>query len=153
MAKGWYEFVCRSIIPTTNRSEVTVERVVLIHSIIIGEDIRVEEIIADQIYKFFYKTNLSSSLPFPSVIARLCQEAKVSIPDDTLIPQAAAINGASMVKVREPRQPRREAPPQQVKEEAPQQQPQTHQQQQFPPNFYTHFDNSMTAIYKRLDSA
>ncbi|MED6225546.1 hypothetical protein PIB30_094661 [Stylosanthes scabra] len=51
MARGWYEFVCRSIIPTTNRSEVTVEQAVLIHSIIIGEDIRVQEIIADQIYK------------------------------------------------------------------------------------------------------
>ncbi|MED6134290.1 hypothetical protein PIB30_035663 [Stylosanthes scabra] len=46
------------------RSELTVERAVLIHSIIIGENINVEEIIADQIYKFVYKTDLSSSLPF-----------------------------------------------------------------------------------------
>ncbi|MED6126495.1 hypothetical protein PIB30_079097 [Stylosanthes scabra] len=37
MTKGWYEFICRSILPTTNRSELTVERAVLIHSIIIGE--------------------------------------------------------------------------------------------------------------------
>ncbi|MED6154579.1 hypothetical protein PIB30_113892, partial [Stylosanthes scabra] len=50
MAKGWYDFVCRSILPTTNRSELTVERAVLIHSIIIGENINVEEIIADQFY-------------------------------------------------------------------------------------------------------
>ncbi|MED6220936.1 hypothetical protein PIB30_049622 [Stylosanthes scabra] len=57
MAKGWYDFVCRSILPTTNRSELTVERAVLIHSIIIGENINVEEIIADQIYKFVYKTD------------------------------------------------------------------------------------------------
>ncbi|MED6199628.1 hypothetical protein PIB30_077671 [Stylosanthes scabra] len=49
MAKGWYDFVCRSTLPTTNRFECTVERAVLIHSIIIGEDIRVEEIIADEI--------------------------------------------------------------------------------------------------------
>ncbi|MED6127200.1 hypothetical protein PIB30_085797 [Stylosanthes scabra] len=48
MTKGWYEFVCRSILPTTNRSELTVERAVLIHSIIIGEEnINVEEIIAE----------------------------------------------------------------------------------------------------------
>ncbi|MED6177489.1 hypothetical protein PIB30_098571, partial [Stylosanthes scabra] len=26
MAKGWYDFVCRSIMPTTNRSELTIER-------------------------------------------------------------------------------------------------------------------------------
>ncbi|MED6151740.1 hypothetical protein PIB30_085315 [Stylosanthes scabra] len=37
MIKGWYEFICRSILPTTNRSELTIERAVLIHSIIIGE--------------------------------------------------------------------------------------------------------------------
>ncbi|MED6195710.1 hypothetical protein PIB30_040567 [Stylosanthes scabra] len=63
--------------PTTNRSELTVERAVLIHSIIIGENVNVEEIIADQFYKFVYKTDLSSSLPFPSIIAALCLEAKV----------------------------------------------------------------------------
>ncbi|MED6195167.1 hypothetical protein PIB30_035489 [Stylosanthes scabra] len=69
MTKGWYDFVCRSIMPTTNRSELTVERAVLIHSIIIGENINVEEIIAKQFYKFIYKTDLASSLPFPSIIA------------------------------------------------------------------------------------
>ncbi|MED6137872.1 hypothetical protein PIB30_069063 [Stylosanthes scabra] len=31
MAKGWYDFVCRSIMPTTNRSELTVERAVVPH--------------------------------------------------------------------------------------------------------------------------
>ncbi|MED6165822.1 hypothetical protein PIB30_103330, partial [Stylosanthes scabra] len=69
MPKGWYEFVCRSILPTTNHSELTLERTMLIHSIIIGEYINVEEIIAEQIYKFVYKTDISSSLPFPSIIA------------------------------------------------------------------------------------
>ncbi|MED6162783.1 hypothetical protein PIB30_073808 [Stylosanthes scabra] len=60
-----------SIMPTTNHSELTVERAVLIHSIIIGENINVEEIIAKQFYKFIYKMDLSSSLPFPSIIAAL----------------------------------------------------------------------------------
>ncbi|MED6149161.1 hypothetical protein PIB30_059828 [Stylosanthes scabra] len=93
MTKGWYEFVCRSILPTTNRSELTVERAMLIHSIIIGENINVEEIIAEQIYKFIYKTNILSSLPFPSIIAALCADAKIpAIPDDTLIPQEPPIN-------------------------------------------------------------
>ncbi|MED6133904.1 hypothetical protein PIB30_032585 [Stylosanthes scabra] len=57
MTKGWYDFVCRSIMPTTNRLELTVERAVLIHSMIIGENINVEEIIAKQFYKFIYKTD------------------------------------------------------------------------------------------------
>ncbi|MED6151317.1 hypothetical protein PIB30_081357 [Stylosanthes scabra] len=129
MAKGWYDFVCRSILPTTNRSELTVERDVLIHSIIIGENINVEEIIAEQFYKFIYKTDLSSSLPFPSIIAAL-----------------------SLIRTREgrARNPRQEAPPpQQPPQVHPQ--PQVHRQQEIPPNFYTHFDASMSQIYRRLD--
>ncbi|MED6187742.1 hypothetical protein PIB30_079334 [Stylosanthes scabra] len=90
MAKGWYDFVCRSIMPTTNYSELTVERAVLIHSIIIGENINVED--------------LSSSLPFLSIIAALCLDAKV-VPhkDDTMIPQEIPIAGEAMVRIRETR--------------------------------------------------
>ncbi|MED6121012.1 hypothetical protein PIB30_026085 [Stylosanthes scabra] len=136
-----------SIMPTTNRSELTVERAVLIHSIIIGENINVEEIIAEQFYKFIYKTDLSSSLPFPSIIAALCLDAKV-VPhkDDTMIPKEMPIAGEAMVRTRETRarQPRQEVPP-------PQQPPQVHQQHELPPSFYTHFDASMSQIYRRID--
>ncbi|MED6162948.1 hypothetical protein PIB30_075305 [Stylosanthes scabra] len=114
MAKGWYDFVCRSILPTINRSELTVERAVLIHSIIIGENINVEEIIADQFYKFIYKTDLSSSLPFPSIIAALCLDAKVTtFKDDTLINQELPIAGEALIRTREERARnlRQEAPP------------------------------------------
>ncbi|MED6145470.1 hypothetical protein PIB30_025614 [Stylosanthes scabra] len=126
MAKGWYDFVCRSLIPTTNRSEVTVERAVLIHSIIIGENIN----------------------------------AKAFILDDTYIPQEPPINGEAMVRVREPRarnprqarQLRQEAHPQQQQPPQEQLQLQVQQQQDFLSNFYTHFDNSMSMIYRRLDN-
>ncbi|MED6163391.1 hypothetical protein PIB30_079532 [Stylosanthes scabra] len=127
MTKGWYEFVCRSILPTTNRSELTVERAMLIHSIIIGENINVEEIIAEQIYKFIYKTDISSNLPFPGIIAALCADAKIpAIPDDTLIPQEPPIVAEAMTRTREPRAkiPRQATPPQQ--------QPQVQHQQEFP---------------------
>ncbi|MED6111544.1 hypothetical protein PIB30_053206 [Stylosanthes scabra] len=126
MTKGWYEFICRSILPTTNRSELTVERAVLIHSIIIGENINVEEIIAEQIYKFVYKTDVSYSLSFPSIIVALCADAKIlAIPDDTLIPQEPPIVGEAMTRTREvrarnPRQARQATTPQQ---EPPQEQP------------------------------
>ncbi|MED6197547.1 hypothetical protein PIB30_057451 [Stylosanthes scabra] len=137
-----------------------VERAVLIHSIIIGENINVEEIIADQFYKFLYKTDLSSCLPFPGIIAALCLDAKVTtLKDDTLIPQELPIVGEAMVRVREPRarnpranQARQEAP-QQQQQQPPQEQPQPQvQQQDFPSNFYTLFDNSISMIYRRLDS-
>ncbi|MED6141917.1 hypothetical protein PIB30_108194, partial [Stylosanthes scabra] len=104
MSKGWYEFVCRSILPTTNCSELTVERAMLIHSIIIGENINVKEIIAEQIYKFVYKTDISSSLLFPSIIVALCVDTKIrAIPNDTLIPQEPPIVAEAMARTREPR--------------------------------------------------
>ncbi|MED6176358.1 hypothetical protein PIB30_087450 [Stylosanthes scabra] len=152
MTKGWYDFVCRSVMPTTNRFELTVERAVLIHSIIIEENINVEEIIAKQFYKFIYKTDLSSSLPFPSIIAALCADTKVpAIKNDNLIPQEPAMVGATMLRTRETRarNPRQEAPPQQPPQVQPQ--PQVHQQQDLPSSFYTHFDASMSQIYRRLD--
>ncbi|MED6213906.1 hypothetical protein PIB30_097944, partial [Stylosanthes scabra] len=156
MTKGWYEFICRSILPTTNRSELTVERAVLVHSIIIGENINVEEIISGQIYKFVYKTDVSSSLPFPSIIAALCADAKIpAIPDDTLISQEPPIIGVAMTKTRETRarnpRPTRQATPPQQQPLQDQPKPQFHHQQDFPSNFYTHFDASMSQIYRRLD--
>ncbi|MED6112385.1 hypothetical protein PIB30_061213 [Stylosanthes scabra] len=154
MTKSWYDFVCRSIMPTTNRSELTVERAVLIHSIIIGENINVDEIIAKQFYKFIYKTDLSSSLPFPSIIAALCADAKIpSIKNDNMIPQEPAIVGEAMMRTREtragnPRQTRQEAPPQQ--QQPPQVQPQ--------PQIYRRLDSqqeesrrSFEAINQRMD--
>ncbi|MED6113485.1 hypothetical protein PIB30_071228 [Stylosanthes scabra] len=151
MSKGWYEFICRSVLPTTNRSELTVERAVLIHSIIIGENINVEEIIAEKIYKFVYKPNTSSSLPFPSIIATLCADARISAtPDDTLIPQEPPIVGEAMTRTREararnPRQARQATLPQQQPPQD-QQQPHFQHQQDFSSDFYTHFDTSMSLM-------
>ncbi|MED6225979.1 hypothetical protein PIB30_098833, partial [Stylosanthes scabra] len=57
-----------------------------------------------------------------------------------------------MLRTRETRarQARQEAPPpQQPPQMHPQ--PQVHQQQEIPSNFYTHFDASMSQIYRRLD--
>ncbi|MED6177469.1 hypothetical protein PIB30_098434, partial [Stylosanthes scabra] len=148
MSKGWYEFVCRSI-----RSELTVERAMLIHSIIIDENVNVEEIIAEQIYKFVYKMNISSSLPFPSIIAALCADAKIrAIPNDTLIPQEPPIVAEAMARTREPRARARQAThPQQPPQQHPQQPPQFQQQQDFSSSFYTPFDTSMSQLQRRLD--
>ncbi|MED6165411.1 hypothetical protein PIB30_099273 [Stylosanthes scabra] len=66
------------------------------------ENINVEKIIAEQIYKFVYKTDISSSLPFPSIIAALCANAKIpAIPDDILIPQEPPIVAEAMTRTRD----------------------------------------------------
>ncbi|MED6152500.1 hypothetical protein PIB30_092701 [Stylosanthes scabra] len=128
-------------------------RAMLIHSIIIDENINVEEIIAEQIYKFIYKTDISSSLPFPSIIAALCADAKIrAIPNDTLIPQEPPIVAEAMVRTREPRARARQAThPQQPPQQHPQQPPQFQQQQDFSSSFYTHFDTSTSQLQRRLD--
>ncbi|MED6178106.1 hypothetical protein PIB30_104494 [Stylosanthes scabra] len=128
--------------------EMELERAMLIHSIIIGENINVEEIIAEQIYKFVYKMDISSSLPFPSIIAALCADAKIPvIPDDTLIPQEPPIVAEAMVRTREPRAKN----PRQTRQTTPPQQPQVQHQQELPAGFYTHFDTAMSQIHRKLD--
>ncbi|MED6222684.1 hypothetical protein PIB30_066723 [Stylosanthes scabra] len=112
-------------------------------------NIQVNEIIAEQMYKFVNKTNTRSKLPFPSVIALLCKEAKVTIPGDTLTPQEDPIDGVAMGRMRGPREPRQH---QEVEEEAPQQQHQQFQQQQnFPLDFMTSFNNTMATMQQHYD--
>ncbi|MED6212631.1 hypothetical protein PIB30_085342 [Stylosanthes scabra] len=65
------------MIPTRNKSEITVARAVLIHSIIKGNDVRVEELIADNIAVLAEGVQGRSKLCFPSTIYRLCKEAGV----------------------------------------------------------------------------
>ncbi|MED6140624.1 hypothetical protein PIB30_095034 [Stylosanthes scabra] len=110
IARGWYEFVTQSIMPTANRSEVNVERAMIVHSITIGEDVQVDEIIAEQFYKFINKTGIKTKLPFPGIIQRLSNEAKVSIPNDTMILIETNINAKLMERVRGERTARRQAP-------------------------------------------
>ncbi|MED6173458.1 hypothetical protein PIB30_059666 [Stylosanthes scabra] len=49
VARGWAEFIIHSMIPIGKKFEITVARAVLIHSIIKGHYMRVEELIADNI--------------------------------------------------------------------------------------------------------
>ncbi|MED6186557.1 hypothetical protein PIB30_067864 [Stylosanthes scabra] len=79
LAKGWAEFIIHLIIPTGNKSEITVARVVLIHLIIKGHDVRVEELIADNIAIIAEVAQGRSKLSFSSTIFRLCKEAGVSM--------------------------------------------------------------------------
>ncbi|MED6173153.1 hypothetical protein PIB30_056601 [Stylosanthes scabra] len=77
VARGWAEFTIHSMIPTGNKSEITVARAVLIHSIINGHDMRVKELIADNIAVLAEGVQGRSKLCFPGTIYRLCKEAGV----------------------------------------------------------------------------
>ncbi|MED6190140.1 hypothetical protein PIB30_102817, partial [Stylosanthes scabra] len=77
VARGWAQFIIHSMILTGNKLEITVARAVLIHSIIKGHDVRVEELIADNISVLAEGVQGRSKLCFPSTIYRLCKEAGV----------------------------------------------------------------------------
>ncbi|MED6224373.1 hypothetical protein PIB30_083310 [Stylosanthes scabra] len=77
VARGSTEFIIHSMIPTGNKSEITMASAVLIHSIIKGHDVRVEELIADNIAVLAEGVQGKSKLCFPRTIYRLCKEAGV----------------------------------------------------------------------------
>ncbi|MED6225406.1 hypothetical protein PIB30_093453 [Stylosanthes scabra] len=68
-----------NLLPTGNKSEETVARAMLIHSIIRGDEIRAEEIIADQIIVITQGLGGKGKIAFPSTIYKLCKAAKVRI--------------------------------------------------------------------------
>ncbi|MED6185546.1 hypothetical protein PIB30_058141, partial [Stylosanthes scabra] len=77
LARGWLELIIHNIHPSSNRSEVTVARAILIHSILKGEDVRVEELISARIANIAQNLNLKGKLGFPSLIYKLCKDAGV----------------------------------------------------------------------------
>ncbi|MED6174659.1 hypothetical protein PIB30_071125 [Stylosanthes scabra] len=79
IARGWHELSIHSLIPSSNRSEIPVIRAILIHCIMNGEDVRVEEIIADKMVRMAQGIKEMGKLGFPSTIYKLCKEAGVPL--------------------------------------------------------------------------
>ncbi|MED6202557.1 hypothetical protein PIB30_106758, partial [Stylosanthes scabra] len=75
IARGWHELSIHSLIPSSNRSEIPVIRVILIHCIMNGEDVRAEEIIAEKMVRMAQGIKEKGKLGFPSTIYKLCKEA------------------------------------------------------------------------------
>ncbi|MED6189365.1 hypothetical protein PIB30_095346 [Stylosanthes scabra] len=79
IARGWHELSIHSLIPSSNRSEILVIRAILIHCIMNGEDVCVEEIIADKMVRMAQGIKEKGKLGFPSIIYKLCKEAGVPL--------------------------------------------------------------------------
>ncbi|MED6220939.1 hypothetical protein PIB30_049625 [Stylosanthes scabra] len=77
LARGWQEFIINNLVPTGNKSKITVARAMIIHSIMRGNEIRAEEIIADNIILITQGLGGKGKLGFPSTIYKLCKAAKV----------------------------------------------------------------------------
>ncbi|MED6125580.1 hypothetical protein PIB30_069781 [Stylosanthes scabra] len=103
IARGWHEFIIHSIMPTGNKSEITIARAILIHCIIRGEDVRAEEMIADNIVMIAQGMQEKSNMAFPSTIFKLCKDAGVSMREfrgGELIPQDKLITTRLMETTR-----------------------------------------------------
>ncbi|MED6113380.1 hypothetical protein PIB30_070189 [Stylosanthes scabra] len=138
--KGWFDFVRRSLIPTSNNSEVTVDRAVLVHSIMEGLSIKAELLIAEHISAAAESKDPNKRLPFTGVIYRLlfANGFQKKVQGDKLIPIEKPITADSILKNKflelqqEVEQQFPPPPPQehhQVQEEN--EQEQQHQQEQY----------------------
>ncbi|MED6189522.1 hypothetical protein PIB30_096708 [Stylosanthes scabra] len=106
IARGWHEFIIHNIMPTTNQSEVTLNRAVLIHCIMSSQEVRVEKIIVDAMINIITKLHATKPpLAFPNIIARLYEEMEVpylaSGPVE-VVPKARPITTAVMENLRYP---------------------------------------------------
>ncbi|MED6153053.1 hypothetical protein PIB30_097854 [Stylosanthes scabra] len=106
VARGWHEFIINNIMPTTNQSEVTLNRAVLIHCIMSSQEVRVEKIIVDAMMNIINKLHTSKPpLAFPNIITRLCEEMEISFlasgPVEA-IPKARSITPVVIENIRHP---------------------------------------------------
>ncbi|RYR08533.1 hypothetical protein Ahy_B05g076269 [Arachis hypogaea] len=80
-AKGWFKLVRRSILPAANNSEVNINRATMVHCLIQGGQINVNELIVEGIQDSAEKVDSGARLWYPSTILRLCNKAKVVFED------------------------------------------------------------------------
>ncbi|MED6185683.1 hypothetical protein PIB30_059443 [Stylosanthes scabra] len=106
LAWGWQEFTVHSLVPSGNKSEITVARAILIHSVMKGEEVRVENIIADNMSMIAQGLHGKGKLGFPSTIYKLCKDARVPMREfkrTSRIPQEKPITAKRMETTRLPR--------------------------------------------------
>ena len=86
IARGWLDFIGRSILPTSNRFEVTVKRAVMIHCIMLGNEVEIHHLISYELYTIANKNSTDAKLAYPSLISLLCKDAGVRMGVDEFIP-------------------------------------------------------------------
>ncbi|MED6176962.1 hypothetical protein PIB30_093258 [Stylosanthes scabra] len=106
LAQGSQECIIHSLVLTGNKSEITVARAILIHAIMKGEEVRVENIIADNMAVIAQGLHGKGKLGFPSTIYKLCKDVRVPLREfkrTTRIPQEKPITAKRIELTRLPR--------------------------------------------------
>ncbi|MED6171899.1 hypothetical protein PIB30_045150 [Stylosanthes scabra] len=106
LAKGWQEFIIHSLVLTGNKFEITIARAILIHCIMRGEEVRAEEIIADNMGVIAQGLQNKGNVAFPSTIYKLCKDAGVPLREfrrTSKIPEEKYITAKRIESTRIPR--------------------------------------------------
>ncbi|MED6176384.1 hypothetical protein PIB30_087737 [Stylosanthes scabra] len=156
-----------------NKLEVTIARAILIHCIMRGEEVRAEDIIADNMAVIAQGLPNKGNLAFPSTINKLCKDASVPLRKfrrTPRIPELSYITARRMEAIRFPRnlpQPQHEdddedEPMPQADggndEEQEQQQPQQNQQPpqhgfpNFQPRYESQYHEDLQGVEETLSS-
>ena len=98
VARGWLDFIGRSILPTSNRSEVTIKRAVMIHCIMLGKEVEVHQLISCELYKIANRNSKDAKLSYPSLVSMLCKDAGVKMGITEYILIEKPITGTSMIR-------------------------------------------------------
>ncbi|MED6200756.1 hypothetical protein PIB30_088353 [Stylosanthes scabra] len=178
LARGWQEFIIHSLVPTGNKSEFTISRAILIHTIMQGEDVRAEEVIAENMVTITQGLGSKGNLAHPSTIYKLCKEAGVPLRGfarTPRIPSLSYITAKMMETIRFPRhQPQQQEdkeedepmpqadggnfeeedqqPPQQNQPPQQDHQPQQHGFPDFQPHYESQYHETLQGIESHLSS-
>ncbi|MED6172089.1 hypothetical protein PIB30_046904 [Stylosanthes scabra] len=117
LARGWQEFIIHSLVPTGNKSEITTSRAILIHTIMQGEDVRAEEIIAENMVTIAQGLGNKGNLAHPSTIYKLCKDAGVPLREFARTPRIPSLSYITAKRMETIRFPRHQQPQQQEDEE------------------------------------
>ncbi|MED6225845.1 hypothetical protein PIB30_097611 [Stylosanthes scabra] len=92
LARGWQDFIIHSLVPTGNKSEITTSRAILIHTIMQGEDVRAEKIIADNMVTIGQGLASKGNLAYPSTIYKLCKDTGVPLREFARTPSIPSLS-------------------------------------------------------------
>ncbi|MED6188844.1 hypothetical protein PIB30_089783 [Stylosanthes scabra] len=106
-----------SSMPTGNKSEITTSRAILIHTIMQGEDVKVEEIIADNMVTIAQGLGCKGNLAHPSTIYKLCKDAGVPLREFARTPRIPSLSYLTAKRMETIRFPKHQQPQQQEDEE------------------------------------
>jgi len=115
----------------------------MIHSIMIGEEVEVHEVISQELYKVADKSSTLARLSVPHLICHLCNSIGINIEGDILIDEDKPITKKRMEQTRDPTHGHEEIPHHEI--------PEMPQGMHFPPqNYWEQINTSLGKLSSNM---